>query len=491
MKILALQLARYGDIVLTLRSIEKRFAADPSFEVDLLVRTGFADIVPSSNPRLKVKTLDPRAFLQPISSGDESGMDASLKTVEEWLDQLAKCDYDGVINFSFSPLSSFICLFLEEAGHSVIGYSRHRDGTFSARGFTSRYFFSQVGVLKPNTTHLTCIFDRMLNVEDEICRDPVLERSPFPRTPASYALIHVGASEESKLLSVGQYFRIVEGLTRWLSLPIILVGSKRESWRSEVLTCGLQDKNLIDLVGKTSITELTEVVSRATVVIGCDSLVLQLSSYFNRPTFIAVNSQVNPFETGPTAEAGFVYYATDMSALCIQEIVSDIVRHLKGFAPKNHTLSWCKSTSQLEPTPEGIGFETSKQIWNGQFGALILSRPPDLPVESLRELIETALTQLYSIKRNGFSTASRGILTSVDELFDIIERQHLDWMPWIRWFNMLRTQIGPGNETETIDRTISCFRLADLSLKNLTIRRDDTLVEVKKEVRDDQNVLQI
>jgi ADP-heptose:LPS heptosyltransferase len=126
MKILVLQLARLGDIYMTWPALKALKRAHPDSTVHLLTRPKFEAATEGLQVVDKHFSLPSAHLLEPLISL-EADVDASMSRLDTVLDQMKAERYDWIINFTFSPLSSFLVHAISTPSTRVTGYTRHQD----------------------------------------------------------------------------------------------------------------------------------------------------------------------------------------------------------------------------------------------------------------------------------------------------------------------------------------------------------------------------
>jgi heptosyltransferase III len=105
MRILVLQLARFGEIYQswpTLRALRRHF---PKSEVHFLVRERFQDATEGLD-NIVVHAFPAAEILKPIWA--DAREDLALTELKKFVGQLQDLKFDRIVNLSFSPLSSYL-----------------------------------------------------------------------------------------------------------------------------------------------------------------------------------------------------------------------------------------------------------------------------------------------------------------------------------------------------------------------------------------------
>lgn len=161
MKILILELARLGDIYQTWPALRGLRRLYPEAQIHVLTRSRFEAAFDGLEVVDERKILPSRDLMAPLVQ-PQMDVKASHDLVGKFVDSLKAEKYDWILNFSFSPLSSYLTHAIADNRSDVrlSGYSRTSDGFLAIPDDMSAYFYAQVGINKPNRFHLAEIFAR-------------------------------------------------------------------------------------------------------------------------------------------------------------------------------------------------------------------------------------------------------------------------------------------------------------------------------------------
>jgi hypothetical protein len=167
----------------------------PDCELHLLTRSKFEAATEGLKCVDRHLQLPTTSILEPMIR-PVLDIDVSVERLGRFIDELKAEEYDWVINFTFSPVSSYLTHAISGPNTRVTGYTRHSDGFLSIPDEVSAYFYAQVGVNSFNRVHLTDIFVSMLGYEyaDADWDPPQVDGRDFG-LPEKFILVHIGASE--------------------------------------------------------------------------------------------------------------------------------------------------------------------------------------------------------------------------------------------------------------------------------------------------------
>jgi ADP-heptose:LPS heptosyltransferase len=95
-----------------------------------------------------------------------------------------------------------------------------------------------------------------------------------------------GASCDARRYDALRFARVVNLLQQQSGLPIVLVGSSKEHLLEQVIFSAGRNRNIVSLIGKTSLVMLAAIIKLSSLVIANDSGSMHISDAFGRPMVI-------------------------------------------------------------------------------------------------------------------------------------------------------------------------------------------------------------
>ena len=464
MKILCLQLARFGDIYQTwpvLRALRRNY---PEAEIHLLVRSRFIEATVGLDEVSRVIALPTNKWL----AGD---IDEALAGIEQWLIENDMAGFDRVINLSFSPLSSYLVDLV--GGADVVGYTRQSDGFLSIPDEPSAYFYAQVGVDRANRIHLSDLFAMIAGVEltDDDFRAPALAR--VYENMRSGIVVQVGASQSQKTLSAESWMEIIKKLTELTGESVTIVGSA-----GEFNADAIQNPRVLDRVGQTKISELFQIIADARLFIGCDSVGLHIAALTQTPTLNISFAAVRFWETGPRAPGSRILWFDSREACDVSRVTDEALRMCDGEPPGAPVILKAERSGVIYDL---IGYEENDFSWelvralysHENCAAAIADLCRNclherasaagnsvnlitLGFTRMSELATLALEQIKIIE-SAPNQAAVHILDQVDALIEQVGRLAIEISPLVRWFQTEKSRIPPGGLNEILKSTKALF----------------------------------
>lgn len=463
MKILCLQLARFGDIYQTWPALNALRRKYPDAEIHLLVRERFKGATEGLKSVDRIVVLSTKDILEPLFA-ELPSVNFSLEKLGDLISDLRAENYDRVINLSFSPASSYLVDTIAHSHTLIVGYTRFRDGFFCIPDDASSYFYAQVGVERSNRIHLTDLFGLIAGVDliEEDFHAPAFHKKQ--NLPAKYIVIHIGASRFDKNCTPQIWEAITANLLKEFDGHIIFIGSLEEG---KNVPASLDSARIINLAGQTRLFDLFEIIDRAELLIGCDSVALHIASLVQKLTLNISFSSVRFWETGPRAKGSRVLWFKNSEALNISQVTEEAMRMLKGKSPGEFSI---EKTEVMGVVYNLNGYIEDDFCWE-LTKALYMSHPfPQTNSKIIRsgflklsELAIIGLDNINVIMDQRRQAQAIGIINELDQLIHHIGQLVPDLGPVVRWFQAEKIRIGPGDLMEVIGHTKALFeKLRDI-----------------------------
>lgn len=469
MKILIIQLARLGDIYQTWPVVNSIKRTHPKAKIHFLARKKFAPACEGLSAIDQVWSLDTRAVLEPLID-EQPKFQKSIDQVDDLLNKLRTEKFDKVINLSFSPLSSYLTHTLELSGSTVTGYSRHSDGFFNPVDDASAYFFSQVGPGKPNRVHLTDLFSQVAGVE---LRDEDWNAGKYPTSKFSKVgavVVHLGASESKKTYGTHRWLQIVKTILEKSNREVLLIGSNEERDLGFVVENVTSVRRPINLVGQTQLPELFDILSQASMLIGCDSAPVHIAALTQTPVLNLSFSSVNFWETGPKSAGSRILISESPESLSSDRVSEECIAMLAArntssgavIVPQARTQSYITTSGELAGLPE---WEMIQAIYMGAPFPVLPNRIFREAIVRLYETNELAIDQVRALRNRPNNKVAVSILQRIDEIYQTIEKMLPTIGVLVRWFQTERIRLGAIKQTELLDATEALhMKLRDILL---------------------------
>lgn len=460
MKILILQLARLGDLFMTWPVINGLRRKYPEAEIDILVRRRFQSALGGLDAIDRIHLLPTEQVLAPLMN-EKIELDKSCETLEGFINDIKKENYDLIYNFTFSPLSSYLASEFCSEKTEVIGYSRHDDDTLRICDDLSAYFYAQVGVEAPNRVHVSDIMAAMAEV-DFIEEDWSGPKNPVSSIslPSEFIVMHVGASDLKKTLAPALWAQALRTLrNQGCQLSVVLIGAPSEKQIGEQIEAQAGVANVINLVGLTTLTDLHSIIQRAQLLIGADSAPIHIASLADTPTFNISSEQVNFWETGPKASLSFIYKkpVEMINGFKLGQIIFDL---LQGILDEELIVRGPGVTSYetLETPLKEFQWQLVQALYMG--GKYPVAERMEIVdgAKKLYEVNELAIQQLNLIPVVGLENVTP-FLKTIDEVILNISRVVPELHPMISWYNAEKVRIAPGTLEDLLAATLNVHQM--------------------------------
>jgi len=478
MRILVLQLARFGDIYQTwpaLNALKRHF---PDAEIHVLVRHRFREAL-LGLPGIVAHSWPTADILEPIFlRGSEDEAHKKLLSVLAGLQELA---FERIVNLSFSPMSSYLTDALTHEHTVVTGYTRHEDGFLKIPDDPSAYFYAQGEIGRYNRFHITDLFSLVAQVELQ-----PEDFAAYPEAPQrqNRVVVHLGASQSLRVYPAEQWVRVLAQAVPQTEAEWVLIGSPEESALAETICSQVNHPRLISQAGKTKLPELMKCLAESRLFIGCDSAPAQMASLTQTPVLQLTSDTANFWTTGPTSAGSRVIYQPELQEIMPGQIAAEAVAMLNGQPPAGPC---AERPGPLAPyVLHQLQFDdfswTLVEALYTQSAYPQAEREQDLlAFQRLFELAELALQQIENWTIPERRKTSALILQNIDQMLIEISRMNPRVDPLIQWFETERLRIAPGSAEHTLECTRKLF--SDLAtITSLYRRYSDAAVEQKNAI---------
>ena len=452
MRILVLQLARFGDIYQswpTLRALHRKY---PHAEVHVLVRSKFRAALDGLG-HVTVHTLPTQEILQPVL--DSVDVEQAHERLKTFLLPLHAFSFDLIVNLSFSPVSSYLTDFLAHPQSEVRGYTRHSDGHLHIPDDTSAYFYAQVGIERANRYHISEIFGAVAGVD--------LSDSDYVATSAAErtgTVVHLGASVAHKMYPADLWIKALVQIAAQYEEPIYLVGGAEETNLSQTVQQMVASAKIVNRVGQTSLRQTADLIAHSRLLIGADSAPIHMAALAGTPVLNLSSSVVNFWETGPVGAGSRILFAKNIHELSPETVATEALNMLAMRGP-THPCIICEGLRgpyrlfQFE-AQQTFAWNLIQALYTDASYPAVESQADRLAFQRLNELAELALQQLERWTQSRDVAAQ--LLQQVDSLIPEVGRLSPAVEPVVQWFQTQRLRIPPGSPEEILAATQKAYR---------------------------------
>ncbi len=455
MKILVLELARLGDIFQTWPALRAMKRLHPDSQIEVLTRSRFQAALDGLEVVSKQRILPTTELITPLLES-QLNVKASYDLLTTFIDELKAEKYDWILNFSFSPFSSYLTHALAEENTKVTGYSRTSDGFLAIPDDMSAYFYAQVGVNRSNRYHLAEIFGTMVGADlmESDWKSPEGLKA-HPQAPE--VIVHVGASEGKKQISPIKWITILNQFAKLSSVKVGLVGSPAEAQLAGQIVNSMPEDRIVNFAGKTNLYELFELIKGAKLVVGADSAPMHMASLTGTACLNLSLSTVNFWETGPRAQGSYVMRGNDETDFVSDKVAMAMKKILTGEKQEIGMISLQKgSPSYWMLAPKEVEFQ-----WNF-LKAIYMSEafpPNDQPlfqdgIVRMADINLLMIEQMQSVQKGANLEKVAGIINRGEEIIETIGKLVPSLAVLVRWYQTEKVRIGPDTPEKLLEKSL-------------------------------------
>ncbi len=291
MKILIVKLGALGDVINTFPAVirlKKHFNA----EIHWLV-------APLSYPVVKNHSCVDKAIL--FNRDRKHGWIQTIKAVKDTIKIIRNEKYDITFDFQRTLKSGFFCLTAKSS--KKLGFDKKR-----CKEFTWLYPFTRITPPNPcNTRHM---LEQYLDFTDYLGIKKEKITWDIPRNTTciknlhesnlldKYIVLNIGATKKANLWPIEHFAALADLIHENTAFRCVLTGGGSTDDKRARLILKFAKKPIINLVGKTDIMQLIEVIGKACEIVSCDTGPMHLAIALGKTT-IALFGPSDPVRTGP------------------------------------------------------------------------------------------------------------------------------------------------------------------------------------------------
>ncbi len=363
-RILLVQLADIGDLVLTTPAIAALREARPQAQIELLASEHALPLAPARLVDRKIP------FFR--SGGSASGDFFSRRNLR-LLPRLRAQQYDAIVffhHFTFrAGVFKFWLLAKASGARRTIGLKNHNIGFLTDfvddEGFGARhqaqYWLDLVALLGASACARPAIVARETPPSEAI-----------PPRPKPIIVMHAGSGGYSKARRwpAAGFAEVAKGLREHYGAEVVLVGRPEDNVDSVE---NLLNQKPINLAGKTTLPQLADIIARADLFIGTDSGVMHIAAATGTPVLSifgpsnpdawkpwAVGSHATVLRSGvecsPCSYTGHTIGAREG---CQARTCMKLVRPIQVLEAAKHLLSSTAHADEVRPQPLTSGSDCS------------------------------------------------------------------------------------------------------------------------------------
>lgn len=472
MKILIVQLARFGDIYQTWPAIKAYSKLHPHVEIHYLARESFKDALVGLNEIEKIYVLPTSHILEPVVIREN--LSETIQRNENFLNELIKENYDEVYNLTYSASSASLCATLEASCSSkVYGYSRESDGFLKINDDISEYFYAQVGIGKNNRIHVTDLFAWQLSVNLEEDDFNFKDRNIINETvnlPPNTLAIQVGSSQKFKSLKSEHWIELIRQLSFKGYSSFCLLGAASELEFAKNITQSFPTGIVKNLVGQFKIYEHFDILKKCQCLIAADSSMIHMASLVNTACVNISIGAVNFWETGPRAKNSLIAKFHHQEDIKIQEILPLIdsifmnteminsIRTIEG-CPSYYT----QSTSKIEE----FAWSFVRALYMDSGYPIVDDLHSLKSFHSFYELNKMIINEIehFELSSGDRQQTHLDLMNSMENTLDLLSQKSRATMPLWNWIVGQRVRISHSTGQKYVDQLKSIHQIAESILK--------------------------
>jgi ADP-heptose:LPS heptosyltransferase len=315
-KILVIQLSRFGDLLQTTPMLETLRRRHPGAFIVALCRYNVMEVY-RDNPHIDhLEVFNIEEFAERIikNTGELWTLYLELKAA---VAHLRDMHFDLVVNITHDRFSTFLAYLLGAPEAKGMILSNSPKPQFTINGFWFRYLKSTSEVRRTAGFNLVDIYKNAVGKDKDakrlffhvsgqhLTRAELLLGVEKRDKAKKYLAFQLGASSSGRCWPIDRFGALGDMLQRKTGMTLVVVGSSNETWMSLELSKRMPSKP-IDLTGKTTLAELAAVLNRCSLLVTNDTGTMHLAAAVGTPCVALFMESANPYQTGPYGEGHII-----------------------------------------------------------------------------------------------------------------------------------------------------------------------------------------
>lgn len=348
--IIILNLTRMGDLIQSTALFKKIKLVYPDSRITLLLSKEFSEISPFLPCIDEIKLIDLSGLTELLKSCNFEFTPEVFKWASSMFEGIMSVNYDIAVNLSHDEFSVYFLYILNSLKN--VGISITREGTIISNDRMIAYMFSAVKNRKVSVLNLVDIYERCLPAGDKIHINKI-----FLDTEKAAASENEGNNPENILKEngIGADDIIISfaigastSLKKWRydyfaelakmllnsdgRIKIIILGAGYDAEAGGYIEKTVENKRLINLTGKTSVSDLVFLVKRSRLLITHDTGTMHIGVATGVKLIVIYTGNVGFLETGPYAEGHVLVvpdigcFPCDFNLKCLNPVCKSLIK---------------------------------------------------------------------------------------------------------------------------------------------------------------------
>ncbi len=292
MNILAIQLKRIGDLILTTPALARVRELCPDVRIELVVESGTVSLLPA------LEGIDEFHVMHRGESNKQELKHIRQSRRKFCLD-FTGTDRSALVTFAARASKRATFQWIDRKGLRRFLYNKKISSSVRQRHTLDHYMdlVTETLGLPPDDRAPEDIPHGILRIPEETVRTTgeVLEEHGL--RPGGYFIVHAGAARPEKMWMRDRWPLLVEDAVERTGLTPVFTGghSEPESIHTEAIFENLpEDLKTVNLVAQTDLLTTAEIVRQSAFVLGVDTSIIHFAGAFRRPHLV-LYGRTNPF----------------------------------------------------------------------------------------------------------------------------------------------------------------------------------------------------
>ncbi len=337
-----------GDLIQSTALFKKIKLTYPESHVKLIISSEFAEIMLFLPYVDEIKTVDFKGLSGLLKANNFEFTLEILRALNAMFDGILNVNYDLAVNLSHDEISAYFLYILNSLKN--IGISVTRERTIISNDEMIAYIFSAVKNRKVSVLNLVDIYERTLKTKqgcnkihvNNIYLDAkkkdgeqgfeVLKKYGIKENDIVISFA-IGASTELKKWRYDYFAELAKMfLNGDTKTKVVLLGADYDAKAGGFIESIVSNERLINLTGKTSISDLIYIVGRSNLLITHDTGTMHIGVAVGTKLIVIYTGNVGFLETGPYADNRLLVipdigcFPCDFNLKCLNPVCQGLIK---------------------------------------------------------------------------------------------------------------------------------------------------------------------
>ncbi|RMF92374.1 MAG: glycosyltransferase family 9 protein [Candidatus Schekmanbacteria bacterium] len=320
-KIAVIQIARMGDL---LQSLPLLNALHKNFHISVFIDKNLVELANLFQSVDEIIPIDIQSLAE-ISTSNEISLLEKYEILKKYVQSFSSMNFSKVINLNYSSLSCLIADAISTQKKLGFYYQNDRRTIYGTPWMD--YLLTSTSTRRFNRINLSDIFlysaGSIISSEmpSRYFFNNAKEKKAQRKNDETTISIQTATGHRKRFWPDNYFSALCRMLLNDKKVKIYLTGTAKERERAEkIKQSAAENERIVNIAGKTTVKELSEILSQSDLVITCDTGTMHLAASLDTTVLALFFGPAFCFETGPFTKDNYIIQSFKKCAPCMESI---------------------------------------------------------------------------------------------------------------------------------------------------------------------------